>query len=67
MKRKTLCQTVAGNNCDYLAITDYDENGKKLQKEGKKSIMITMHSRLSTKFPNVAHEASSLSYKYSWY
>jgi len=41
MKRKTLCQTIAGNDCDYLVVTDYDEEGKKIDKENKKTIMIT--------------------------
>jgi len=41
MKRKTLCQTIAGNDCDYLVVTDYDEEGKKVDKENKKTIMIT--------------------------
>ena len=41
MKKKVLCQTMAGNDCHYLVITDYDEQGQKLNKEQKKSIMIT--------------------------
>ena len=41
IKRKVLCQTIAGNNCDYLVITDYDEQKQKIDKENKKSIMIT--------------------------
>lgn len=27
VQRKTLCQTVAGNNCDYVIISDFN-NGK---------------------------------------
>ena len=27
VQRKTMCQTVAGNNCDYLIISDFN-NGK---------------------------------------
>lgn len=27
LQRKTLCQTVAGNNCDYVIISDFN-NGK---------------------------------------
>ncbi|KAL4508114.1 hypothetical protein ABPG72_021487 [Tetrahymena utriculariae] len=35
VKRKTLCQSIAGNNCDYLIISDFN-NGKE-----KKGIMLT--------------------------
>jgi hypothetical protein len=27
VQRKTMCQTVAGNNCDYIIISDFN-NGK---------------------------------------
>ena len=27
LQRKTMCQTIAGNNCDYLIISDFN-NGK---------------------------------------
>ena len=40
VKRKNLCQTEAGNNCDYLVITDY-KDGKNEEKKEKKTIMIT--------------------------
>lgn len=35
VQRKTLCQTVAGNNCDYVIISDFN-NGK-----DKKGIFLT--------------------------
>jgi hypothetical protein len=35
LQRKTLCQTIAGNNCDYLIISDFN-NGKE-----KKGIFLT--------------------------
>ena len=35
LQRKTLCQTVAGNNCDYLIISDFN-NGKE-----KKGVFLT--------------------------
>ena len=40
LKRKSLCQTIAGNNCDYLVITDY-KDGKNEDKKDKRTIMIT--------------------------
>lgn len=35
IKRKVLCQTIAGNNCDYITIGDFS-NGKE-----KKGIVMT--------------------------
>jgi hypothetical protein len=35
LQRKTVCQTIAGNNCDYMLISDFN-NGKE-----KKGVFLT--------------------------
>lgn len=41
VKRKTLCTTIAGNNCDYVIIGDFNNNNNGNNNKEKKGIMLS--------------------------